>query len=444
MKRTIPSEQVFLFTFFILTILIGSGLLSIPGAWGGPERLRYIDAVFTSASAVCVTGLITVDTAQYTLLGKTFILLLIQVGGLGIISFTTIYLTSPNSKISFKRRKLIQNSYLVNVEHKPEKIIRNIVLVTLAFEALGTVSLYNVFTSSAADGRLFTALFHSVSAFCNAGFSLFTNNMEDYTTNVQLSVTIMLLIILGGLGFVVLQDIHQRIFKRNRPLTLHSKIVLSMTAFLILFGAAVYLYLERFHTFAGLSPGNRVLAALFQSVTTRTAGFNTVSQNAMSLPSKVFTLPLMFIGGSTGSIAGGIKVTTAALVILAILKGVDRNGEMLLGRRKVPYEAITHAHFFAAKAVGLLFISVMILAIVELPDEYGNKTFINLLFEVFSAFGTVGLSQGITGELTVPGKVIIICTMFAGRVGLVSLALPISPGYVQRSIDYPEGEVLIG
>ncbi len=444
MKRIIQPEQVFLFGFFILTILIGSGLLSIPGAWGGAGRLRYIDALFTSASAVCVTGLITVDTAQYTLLGKIFILLLIQVGGLGIISFTTIYLTTPNRKISFKHRKLIQNSYLVDVENKPEKIIGNIVLVTLVVEALGTVSLYRVFSPEEADGRFFTALFHSVSAFCNAGFSLFSTNLENYTADVRLSVTIMFLIVLGGLGFVVLQDIYHRLTRKNHPLTLHSKIVLIMTVFLIVFGAAAYYLLERSRTTADLEPGTRIMAAFFQSVTTRTAGFNTVNQNAMSLPSKVFTLPLMFIGGSTGSIAGGIKVTTAALIILAIFKGVDRNGEMLLGRRKVPYDAITHAHFFAAKAVVLLFLSVMVLAVVELPDEYGNKTFINLLFEVFSAFGTVGLSQGITGELTVAGKVIIICTMFAGRVGLVSMALPISPGYVQRPIDYPEGEVLIG
>jgi len=441
MARTISSEKLTLFTYFISIIAIGTILLRMPAAWDGTEGLKFIDALFTSVSAVCVTGLITVDTALYSAFGKWVILALIQAGGLGIISFTTLYLAIPRGKISLRSVRLIKTSYIDAVEHKAEHIIRNIIVTTIILELIGTLFLYIGFKEVQEKNRFFISLFHSISAFCNAGFSLFTENLTGYHTNPMAAYSVIGLIILGGLGFVVVQDVGKRI-AYGKKLTFHSKIVLSVTGFLIAGGAFLYFVFERNNTLAGVFGFDKLTAVLFQSVTTRTAGFNTVVQSQLTQPSQFITLPLMFTGGSPGSIAGGVKVTTVFIVFLTIFRSPDKEGNFRIGSKKIMRQTVTNANIFIMKALTILILSSFALILGEFLT--GNeRPVLPLLFESFSAFGTVGLSLGITPELTVFGKCAIIFTMFAGRVGLISMALPKLRKW-EHAVDFPKGEVLIG
>ncbi len=441
MARSISSEKVTLFGYFIFIILLGYILLFNEKAWNGSGRLSHIDALFTSVSAVCVTGLITVDTALYSNFGKIVIMLLIQAGGLGIITFTSLYIAVPRGRISLRSVGLIKKNYIDAVEHRAEHIIRNIVITTLCLEAVGTILLFVGFKHIEGPERLFTALFHSISAFCNAGFSLFSRNMEGYHNISIVAYTVSSLVVIGGIGFVVLQDIARR--RKTGKLTFHSKVVLAGTGILILGGTLLYLVFEWNNSFQGFTSAGKITAAVFQSITTRTAGFNTIAQEAMSIPSKFITLPLMFTGGGPGSIAGGIKVTTVFIILIALFKGVDRKGELRLWKRKFSNKTISQANMLVSKAIILLFFSTLALTITEYVARPEDTIFLSVVFESFSAFGTVGLSLGLTPKLTILGKCVIIFTMFAGRVGLVSMAMPILRRWKQ-DVDYPKGEVLVG
>jgi trk system potassium uptake protein TrkH len=405
--------------------------------------LSYLNALFTSASAVCVTGLITVDTARYTRFGQLVILLLIQTGGLGIISFTTLYLAVPKRKISFRSLHIIKEYYLDTVEYQAKNIIRNIIVATLAIEFVGTVLLYFGFRPTVHKGLIFTAIFHSISAFSNAGFSTFSNGLMNYVADPFISLVVAVLIILGGIGFVVVQDLWRGATGDRKRLMLHTRVVLAATFSLIVVGLGTYLVLEWNNQLRPLSPFDRVVAAFFQSVTTRTAGFNTISEAGMYSSSKFFTLILMFIGGAPGSTAGGIKVTTTAIIVLAAIRGVGSEGEMGMGNRRIGGATIARAHIFAIKALALLFFCIFVLALTELHGRHTEITFLQIVFESFSAFGTVGLSLGATSHLTEPGKLVIIFTMFAGRVGLISFAIP-GVRRLKANVHFPEGEVLIG
>jgi len=443
MARVVSSEKLNLFSFFVFVILVGSVLLALPFSWGGQRPIGYLNALFTSASAVCVTGLTTVDTSQFSFVGQLIIMLLIQAGGLGIISFTTLYLAVPKRKISFRSIRLVREYYLDTIEYETTNIVRNIIVATFAVEALGTILLYAGFAPTVHRELFFTALFHSISAFCNAGFSLFSSGLEGYVADPFISIVFMVLIVLGGLGFVVLQDVWRRVRGARKRLHLHTRVVLVATGVLILSGLVIYYLLERENLLKSLSPGNQIVAAAFQSVTTRTAGFNTIDEAGMTTSSKLITLLFMFIGGAPGSTAGGIKASTAAIIVLAMLKDVGIDGDMNVGNRKIGGRSIARAHIFALKALVLLFVCVFLLTLTELRGPGSEVSFLQIIFESFSAFGTVGLTLGATPNLSELGKIVIILTMFAGRVGLISFALP---GVRRRPelIDYPEGEVLIG
>ncbi len=450
MRRALTSGQLNIPLFFITVILAGSALLSLPSAWGGDRRLPYLDALFTSTSAVCVTGLVTVDTARYTLLGKVAIALLIQVGGLGMMSLATLYLTNPRRRISMLQARFIRDFYVENVHHPDREIIRNILLFTLIFEAAGTLALFARFSSLEgsgwvlAEGAFFTALFHAVSAFCNAGFSLFSNNLESYPADTTILLAIGSLIVAGGIGFVVVQDVLDRLRGRERALSLHSRIVLGMTLLLIFGGAALYYLFERGNTLRGMGEPFRLLNSLFQSVTPRTAGFNVIPQAGLTPPSKALTLILMFTGAAPGSIAGGVKVTTLFLVLLAVLKGTAPSGALEVGRRQILSETTVRAQVFVLRALSLLVLSVFALCISELTLPGTSWTFMDVLFESVSAFGTVGLSLGLTPALTPIGKIVIILTMFAGRVGLITIAIAQPLPTESRRIEYASEKVLIG
>jgi len=446
MRSRRRSERITLFSFFIVTIAAGTILLQLPPAWGRAGRVVFVDALFTATSAVCVTGLITINTADFSFWGQLIILLLIQIGGLGIISFTTIFIIFRGRKISLYSHNVIRAFSIRSVEFEPTRIVRQIVLLTFSIEAIGAGLLYLSFRHTLEDGALFAGIFHAVSAFCNAGFSIFPNSLESYATHAGVSFTVMALIVLGGLGFIVFVNVGRTLSTgRGREISYHTKIVLLMTGGLILLGMLLYYAFESGHSLRGFTVGQRLMASLFQAITPRTAGFNTIPQNAMSFPSKLLTLPLMFIGGAPGSIAGGIKVTTIFLVLILVLRERDIYDEVSIMKRKISSQVLSDASAFTVRAFLILFLSFFLLTITEnVPSGSESAGFFPLMFESFSAFGTVGLSMGVTSSLTAAGKVVIIVTMFAGRVGLISMAMGLPEKFRAHEVDYPRGEVMIG
>jgi len=439
------SEKLILFGYFIIMIIIGTILLELPFAWKGEKGLDFIDAFFTATSATCVTGLITVDIAAFSLFGKIVILLLIQAGGLGIISFTTMYLALPSKRISLKSRKVIREYYLDSVETEPKHIIKQIILITLLIEIIGAALLYIGFMGNVTDHPILFSVFHAVSAFCNAGFSLFSNNLEGYARTPLINITIMLLIIMGGFGFVALRDIAKRIGRKKKKLTVHSRIMIVCTLTLIISAALLFFIIEYNNAYKELTMNEKIMASLFQAITPRTAGFNTVTQSSLSASSKFITLPLMFIGGGSGSAAGGIKVTTFFIVFIAVIWRTRRRGSLVLFKKEIASGKVFSAIVLFTKALLIVSLCILLLTITELSlQPSGNKDFFKIVFESFSAFGTVGLSLGITSSLSLLGKIVIICTMFAGRVGLISMAMPQTIGPADHLIEYPKGEVLLG
>lgn len=443
MKKPAASEASFLLSFFLGAIAVGTVLLLLPFSWkgrAGLEVLAGIDALFIASSAVCVTGLATVDTADFSVFGQTVILILIQVGGLGIISFSSLMLLMPGRRLSFRRLKTIRGFSIDGVEYNPVKIVRNIVFFTFAIELLGACALYFLFSAEGVERPVFTALFHSVSAFCNAGFSLFPTSLEGYNRNPLLLVTLAILVVTGGIGFIVLQDLERRLRGKRRRLSYHSKLVLSATAVLISAGAAAFYLLERRNAFLGMSGLEGAVNALFQSITPRTAGFNAVPMDDLRASSKLLTMILMFIGGAPGSIAGGIKVSTALIVLMVMVRRPDEYGEINVFKRRLDTATTNRAVVYFLKALLLVVLAVGVLSLVEggRGSDFGD-----LVFETVSAFGTVGLSLGATPELGPWGKLVIIVTMFAGRVGLIAFAFPRVLSRV-RSVVYPQGDVLLG
>ena len=445
MSRAVSSERFYLFSYFIGMILVGALMLWLPCSWKGEGQLSPLDALFTATSAVCVTGLITVDTAQYTLLGQTVILLLIQFGGLGIITFSTFLLVRPRLKLSMTSYRVIKGFSLDSIESKPLAIVRQILVSTLAIEAVGAVVLYFGFRRTVPARLGFTALFHAISAFCNAGFSTFSTNLEGYVTNSTVSLAVMALIVLGGLGFVVLQDVRDTlILGRKRALSLHSRSVLLTTLLLVLAGAGLFFLFEHRLAYAALRLPHRVMAAFFQSITPRTAGFDIVPQSGLTISSQMLTLLWMLIGGASGSTAGGIKVNTFFIITLLAVRGADERGEVGVFNRKIPTKTVDNAVIFTMKALMLLFVVAFLLTVTERFFTSRESRFIDSVFETFSAFGTVGLSLGITPFLSVPGKLLIIATMFMGRVGLLALAIPTGRRLPVHMLDYAEEEVMVG
>jgi trk system potassium uptake protein TrkH len=438
-QAAVPPRALLLI-FFTGLIALGTLLLLLPGAWGGAEPLGVINALFISTSAVCVTGLTTVDIADFTFFGQMVVLLLIQAGGLGLITFTTLFLLLPGRRLSFRTRHFIQSYSLPVVEHDPARLTLYIASFTLLVEAAGAAALYPFFKGRV-DDPLFLSVFHAVSAFCNAGLSPIRTSFEQYRTGAYLLLTVATLIVSGGLGFVVFVDLVKRAAGGSRAVTFHTRITVIITAALVVAGACLFYLFEAGRAMSDLSVGDRVVNALFQSITPRTAGFDALPQGVLSPPSLLLTMLLMFIGGSPGSCAGGIKTTTAFLVYVQLFVGRDRQGEITLLGRKVGSSTLSDALMFAVRALGLLTGALFLLLLFE---SGSGKSFISLAFESFSAFATVGLSMGITSTLSPEGKLVIMATMFIGRVGLISLAATDRRPRAARIVEYPQGEVLIG
>jgi len=444
MKRFAKSDTASLLSFFIIVIIIGTIALSLPVSWSGGAsghgRLSIIDALFTATSAVCVTGLTTVSTTDFSRFGQIVIMVLIQTGGLGIISFTSLMLIVPGWRLSFRRLRTIKAFSLVGVEHDPFRIVRDIILFTFLIEALGAIALYLVFSGVKIPDSGFAAAFHSISAFCNAGFSIFPDNLEGFREHSPVLIIISVLIVSGGIGFIVLEDIVQRISGKKKALSYHSKLVLISTLVLILTGAIVFWLSEKNHAFAGMSAVDRVINAFFQSITPRTAGFNAVRQTDLTETSTFITMILMFIGGAPGSIAGGIKVATAYIVLLVMLKRANELGEINAFGKRISRETINSAVVYFIKAIFLVILAVGMLSFFE--SSHG-ASLSQMAFEVISAFGTVGLSLDFTATMGVAGKLVIIVTMYSGRVGLLAFVF-LGDSKVTENFVYPEADILVG
>lgn len=441
-----PNKQLLLYTYFIVIIAIGMLLLLLPMSWTGDLKLQevsIIDALFTAVSATCVTGLATLDTSLWSRFGQVVILVMIQAGGLGIITFGMLYLALPKMRVPLKSTKMLQSGLSTEPLDDSRVIVRNVIISTLLIEGIGFLILLLRFGKLGISSPAFAALFHAISAFCNAGFSLFDDSLIRFRNDIVLNITIMLLIIFGGMGFMVIRDIKRKIQNKHSSLHFHTRIMLIGIPLFIIIGFLGYFILGNTGAFAEFPLRERIWASLFQSVSTRTAGFNTIEQSALSPPSRWLTLALMLIGGGSGSTAGGIKVSTAFILIIVLFRGINERGSIRFLNRNIDAVDVSKAAMFFIKAIAILFISILALSIFENPVEKGFSSS-DLIFECVSALGTVGLSTGITAQLSIGGKIIIMLTMFTGRVGLFALVIQTFHDRVEHLIDYPRGEVLIG
>ena len=441
-----PTGHISIYTYFFILILIGTLILSMPFSWSGEnghDRALPIDAVFTAISAVSVTGLATVDTTQWSRVGQIAILFLIQFGGLGIITFAMLYLFLPGSRMSLKNTQYIRKSFFVEASPSARPIVRGIVLTTLLIESVGALLLALRFHAINLPSPGFNAVFHSISAFCNAGFSTLPGGLVNLRGDLIVNLVIMTIVILGGLGFMVLIDIAHHIRKKRRYYRYHSRVTFIAVPLFILTGFLGYFLLDNGSAYNSLSPGERVLASLFQSVTARTAGFNTMDQAALSPVSQMITMFLMFVGGGSGSVAGGIKVTTAFIIILAVFRGTDENGSIRFLRRGISASTVSRATLLCFKALAMLCAAIFALILIEAPGKTG-MTLSSLIFESVSALATVGLSVGITPHLSTAGKIVVGITMLAGRLGMFALLVRVNSSRTENIVKYPNGEVLTG
>lgn len=434
-------------------ILIGTLLLMLPAAANGP-RLGFVDGLFTATSATCVTGLVVVDTgSKLSLFGQWVVLVLIQCGGLGIMTFSTVLILVVTGRFSFMQRSVIQDSFTHGPDTGLPSLVRHVVLFTLLLEAAGAAILFLRFSEIYHPGRaLYFAVFHAISAFCNAGFCLYAQSLMDFSGDPLVSLTVAFLIIFGGIGFLVLLELKRLFFsrdrtRRSRRVSVHSKLVLTLTVILLAGGTAGFLFSEWNHSMAGLAVPSKFLAAFFQSVTARTAGFNTLDFGKMANVTLLFTILLMFIGAASGSTAGGIKINTLG-VLFAISRSRLRGEEgTSIFRRSLSPETVGRAISVFVLAVVLIYAATMALTVSELGTTIHQESrglFLELLFEVVSAFGTVGLSVGITPQLSSVGKLIIVLVMFLGRLGPLSIAVALTGKEPRSRFQYAEENVMIG
>ena len=450
-KFRIKSATENLFIYFLLLALTGTILFRFPVFYSDGMPIPFIDSIFTTVSAMCVTGLSTVDMSVFSNSGFLLILLLIEAGGLGLVSFFTIYLALDAKKISLLNRNIIKDYFTDEQQLETKQILRQIIFFTLFIQFLGAVILAVLLKFHGEANYIFYGIFISVSAFCNAGFSPYSESLSSFTNSPLFLLTVSLIIILGGLGFSVMSNILFTLKKRNGQkrtiLSLHSKIVLFTTFILLLAGTVIFFIFERNGAFKDLSFSSALLNAFFQSVTLRTAGFETVSQNSFSAHSTVLSDIFMLIGGSPGSMAGGIKTTTFFLLLTLAYKSIHDKNSPSIFHRDISEESTSKATSVFIKAICFLSVMIILLLVSE-QNSIKNGIFSesSLIFEGFSAFATVGLSKGITGLLSNSGKIIVIILMFAGRTGITFIALNnfSRKNTVKSLTDYPEEDVLLG
>jgi len=425
---------------FILLIVLGSVLLATPWATSGGES-DLLTAVFTATSAVCVTGLIVEDTATYwSLFGQIVIMLLMQLGGLSIMAMATFYALLFGKRIAFRQRIFMQAAINKPTPGGIVSLFRHLIFFSLGLELAATLILALKWAPQMGVAKaLYFALFHSISAFNNGGFDLFGNysSLSAFRSDAITNLVISILIIAGGLGFVVIAEILS--FKTRRRFSLHSKIVLSTTAVLLLIGALFIFIAEYNHALQDLSIPGKVLSAYFHSVVTRTAGFTTMDITTLHQGTQFLMILLMFIGGSPGSTAGGMKTVTFTVVWAAILSQMKGKKDVEIFRRRIPQQDVTRALAIVAMSGFYVCAAILLLTFIQGADSLDK-----IVFEVVSAFATVGLSLNYTPELNTLGRLMIILTMFVGRVGPLTLAVAFAQRERQVDIRYAEEEVIIG
>jgi trk system potassium uptake protein TrkH len=451
---------------FVVLIITGGGLLMLPKASTG-EPLSFVDALFTATSATCVTGLVVRDTgADFTFMGQLIILVLIQLGGLGIMVSGAVFALLLGQAFSIRESVAMQDVLSTQTLNRIGNMIVFIFVATVAIEAIGAMLLYPMWDDipGAQEHVLFPwfySIFHSISAFCNAGFGLFNDSLIRYDRQWQVYGVVAPLIVLGGLGFGVLYNLAnivcnriQRCFKRLRHqqyrlqmevpkrMRLQTKIVLSVSALLIVFGTLAIVLLEQY---AGDSAVRKpdILGALFQSVSARTAGFNTVDIAVLTPSSKLVLIMLMFIGGSPSSTAGGIKTVTLAVIVMTVVATLRKRSETEMFRRSVRRVVVGRAITVTLLFIVVLFLTTLALSITEspLPQPF---VMLDIMFEAASALGTVGLSTGVTPALTIPGKIIIIVVMLIGRLGPLTLLAALTFNLKTARYDYPDEAIIVG
>lgn len=442
-KISMSRAQMIISGFFLI-IVIGTLLLMLPFSTREGQSTSFINALFTATSATCVTGLVTYDTfLHWTVFGQLVILVMIQIGGLGFITFGIYGMLILKKRIGLKSRELIHDS--LNSLHVGGgvRLIKRILAGTLIFEGLGALFLSIRFIPDMGFIKgIYFGIFHSVSAFCNAGFDLMGeqgsfSSFCNYSGDITVNAVIMALIIIGGLGFLVWDDIYTNKWHVKRYM-LHTKIVLVTTSILLVFGTAFFMMSESGGLFAGMDLKNKILASAFSAVTPRTAGFNTVDTAALSAGGKVFTMILMFIGGSPGSTAGGIKTTTVAAIVFFIISYVKKEKGSNVFKRRIDDDLIKKAStvFFINMSL-----SVAALLVILLNQSFSLS---DAAFEVFSAIGTCGMTTGITRDLNLLSKLVIIFLMFCGRVGSLSFAASFLEKKKVPDVRYPTEDIIIG
>ena len=441
MKAFVRRPAMTMATSFVVLIMAGTALLILPKAT--VSGISLLDALFTSTSAVSVTGLVTVPVGStFTTTGQVFLLILIQLGGLGLVIFIAFFAISFGRRLGLQQRVAIQDVLNLAVAADMRKLVRYIVIGTFLFEALGAVSLYYAFsvqTPSPQVNPLFSAIFHSVSAFSNAGFSLHDGNLIQYSRNPLLMCTLVVLIVAGGIGFYVLMDLGDLLTMRRRrgKIRLQTRLVLLMTAGLLLAGAGLFWVLEA-GRLTSYPFWNQVLIALFHSASSRTAGFNTVDVALWADPTYFFMALLMFVGASPGGTGGGVKTSTIGIaggLVHATLLG-RRHVEMF--RRTISLRAVRLS--VSIIMLSFLFVSMSTLLLTLTEDA----EFVSIVFEAVSAFATVGLSAGLTPDLSTPGKLVVSVTMLLGRIGPLTLAFALSSKADRVSYEYPEEDIMVG
>jgi len=428
---------------FAIVILVGAIILTLPISSKSGNFTNFLDSLFTATSAVCVTGLVTLDTGTYwNEFGQIVIMLLIEIGGLGFMAFTTLLAILLRRRITLRDRLIMQEAMNTFSIQGLVKMVERIVLFTVSVQIIGGLLLATQFIKDYGLLKgLYFGIFHSVSAFCNAGFDLFGgySSVTSYSSNAIVLLTLSIIIIISGLGFTVIIELFK--YKTDRRLSTHTKLVLLMTS-ILLFGGILFMFALEYNnpeTLGPMSIKNKILNAIFAGVSPRTAGFNSISLDGMTSGGKFLTIILMYIGGSPGSTAGGLKTATFGIIVLTVVSVIKGREDTELFGRRLSKELVYRAFAILIISFSLVVVVTMLLCITQ-PKEQ----FIDLLYEATSAFATVGFTTGVTQRLNFIGKIIIMITMYFGRVGPLTVALALTNKRKSKGYRYPETKILIG
>lgn len=442
--RSLTPAEILSYGFGII-IIIGAFLLSLPISSVNGHQLNLVDAFFTATSATCVTGLAVVDTGvHFTLFGQIVILLLTQLGGLGFMTFGTLIALALNRRITLKDQLVLQEAINYNSMDGLLALIRRVIYYTITIEGTGALLLAARWAMEMPLGKaIYFGIFHSISVFNNGGFDLFgsyysSSGFGNFRNDLYINIVVMMLIFLGGIGFIVIHDLLQ--YPKSKKLSLHSKIVLTMSGCLIAIGALVIFAIEIFNpaTLGELPLGQQISAAFFHSISSRSGGVSTIDVSSMSHSTQFFIVLLMFIGAAPGSTGGGIKVTVFAILLGAVYSMIRGKQDIVFFKKRLPQESILRAITQTLMALSLVISVSMVLSALE------DRDLLPLLFETTSAFATTGLSLDLTPKLTMISKIILCFVMFIGRVGPLTLAYAIRPKSKKDLLRYPEGKITIG